>query len=110
MPPFGRALLELAAEQDVEEVRVLFGASPWREARHLAEQGRPVLVLPPGAQPQKFFWPVRGREVLAVQRGACARDEIPALGKELINAGALKVFVLYPLGRRTESVIYRPSR
>jgi hypothetical protein len=65
-PPYSQKLLKMQSQGLGVELLTLFvGKRAWQEARIIRKNTpeRHILVLPPGADPYDYFWPVRGAEI-----------------------------------------------
>ena len=98
LPPYGRAWLELVAGLGFlgQSPRVAIGARAWRLAMRAISA--PIMVLPSGADPVSFAWPVRGRACFLIDTG----DDLPLLERTawaLLRDGAPLVLPLRIIGR-----------
>lgn len=107
LPPYGRKLLNLRPRPG-DELRLYFGTAEdvWNHARIRNIYAPPALILPPGANAQKFNWPVTDWQVLAIQLGSFPIDDIPNVVRLLLESGATIVRVLY--GENPDLAIFRP--
>ena len=93
LPPYAKQVSRLDGD-----IWIYFGrdkARAWRCAKARADCNLPALILPSGESPEKYAWPVSGRDVLAVQVGEFPQQDIPRFAKLLIAAGASVVRVVY---------------
>ena len=95
LPPFGRTLAATlaAGRKPANAVFVLAGSDAWKTAKALSCR-QPVLLLPSGANPSVYRWPVRGLWCLLVQKGESSRREVLELTRELLTEGAYRIVIL----------------
>lgn len=89
LPPFGKQYLNLHPDSGV---RVAIGFGAWDFA-NAARPGR-VMVLPAGTSPTTFRWPVNGQPALVHELGPVDDDQLAAMARALLAAGAPSVVAL----------------
>lgn len=111
LPPYGRAFLASKGN-----AWVALGERAWNVAR---SKSFPVMVLPPGADPYAFHWPVAGRVVTVIESGSFDTDRLERLALILMVHGARRVIAcrealihddrVFPLITYTNDQIPQPS-
>ncbi len=82
LPPYGRQFL---ARPPSAGPWVAIGPNAWDFA---SRKPFPVMVLPPGADPDYFNWPVEGASVLLVEWGASDTETLERVALALLRSGA----------------------
>jgi hypothetical protein len=106
MPPYGR---QVAARRH-HNIWACAGRDGWRRGKFRNRSVAPgsALVLPPGEDPRKYSWPVRGLHIFVMWPDG-SLDELTALCISLIRCGA--VSVVAPCDDDPEGCLYfRPRR
>jgi len=83
LPPFGRQFLASKGN-----AWVALGERAWEIAR---SKSFPVMVLPPGADPYSYRWPVAGHVVTVIESGSYDTDRLERLALILMTDGARRV-------------------
>ena len=78
----------------VKTVWISAGPDAWSRAQRWKSDGTPGLVLPPGDNPADYIWPVEKFNVALIATDM-PPDEAAALVRELMDAGAEVIAVLY---------------
>lgn len=105
-PPYSKSLTAFSPLNN--ELVLFFGddENNWLYAKSKASRHEPFLLLP-DESPERYFWPVRGWDVLGKQYGDFSMDKIPLLAQTLLGFGANVVRVLYRTDKGTGFVVYR---
>ena len=93
LPPFGKRYQQQGCDLGAW---IACGPGAWEVAR---ASSFPLMVLPDGADPSGYRWPVQGQIVTVTEHGIDAPESIRALAHELIaNNGAETVFARRSVG------------
>lgn len=91
LPPNGRRHMEVGGNG----AWVATGSKAWEFPRLKAV---PVMVLPPGEDPERYRWPVTASDVVVIQHGHADRADVERLVLELLRFGARLVLAVTPAG------------
>ncbi len=83
LPPYGRQFLASG-----RYAWVALGDGAWHVARRKLF---PIMVLPPGADPYAYQWPVAGHVVTVVESGSFDTERLERLALILMTQGARRV-------------------